>query len=68
MSNLITVAEAAKILGVVHSRVRQLLNRGEIKGVKTPTSSMYRGEWKINKDSLNEYLATRRKPGRPRTK
>lgn len=31
---LLTSAEAAQVLGVSHSRVRQLVNNGELHGVK----------------------------------
>lgn len=68
MTNLLTLPEAAKHSGLSESRLRHLLQDGVIRGLKTPGSNKYRGEWRVNRDSLNEYLATRRKPGRPRTK
>lgn len=68
MTPMLTVKEAALFTNLSVGRIRQLLTDKTIKAVKIPTTNKYRGEWRINKDSLINYLATRRKAGRPRTK
>jgi hypothetical protein len=68
MNTLLTLPEAVKYSGLSASRLRHLLQDGLISGVKTPAPNKYRGEWRVNKDSLTQYLATRKSVGRPRTK
>lgn len=63
---MLTVKEAAELTDLSVGRIRQLLTNKDIKGVKTPTTSKYRGEWRIDKPSLIQYMATRRSVGRPK--
>jgi excisionase family DNA binding protein len=66
MIESITTKKAAEMLDVEEAYVRQLLKKGKLTGVKTLTSNKYRGEWRVNKKSVLEYLAQRRKAGRPK--
>ena len=56
---LYTVTEAAPIAQRDRSRIRQALAAGEIRAVKVE------GLWLIESDSLQEWIDTPRKPGRP---
>lgn len=61
MSNpYVTTTEAAEILGVNESRIRQLAGKGTIKGVKRPPHD-YRGVWYLEVQSVYAYGAARRK-------
>lgn len=60
MGNLLTVAQAAKILNVHPSLVRRWIQRGAIKADKV-TNRLYL----IDESHLSEFQATKRKPGRP---
>jgi excisionase family DNA binding protein len=59
--DLITTKEAAKILGVTPSRVRQLLRQNLLGGHRLPA-----GLWLISNNDLAAYVETRRTAGRPR--
>jgi excisionase family DNA binding protein len=58
--DLLTTEQAAEILGVNGSRVRQLLRSGTLKG------SRFGRVWAVREEDLRAYMATRRKAGRPR--
>lgn len=53
------VTEASKILGISRTQVLRLLSDGIIAGNKVGN------RWAISQDAVDEYQATRRKPGRP---
>lgn len=61
IDELTTTREAAKVLGVTASRVRQLLRQDLLKGHRLPA-----GLWLISQDDLTEYQEKRRTAGRPR--
>lgn len=58
-SNWLTVAEAAQLLGVTDSRVRQLLISGELPGEK------FGSTWAIKKADVTRFSKIERKPGNP---
>jgi excisionase family DNA binding protein len=58
---LLSVADAASILGVVTSRIRTLLIKGKLRGEK------YGRDWMIRADDLREFEKTYKPTtGRPR--
>lgn len=61
MSNqYMTTKEAAEVLDVNESRIRQLALKGTIKGVKRPPHEQ-RGVWYLEIQSVYAYGAARRK-------
>jgi len=62
MGKLLSTTQAGEELGVSRQRVTQLINDNSLKAVRIGTF------WAIDKDDLEEYKATRRSSGRPRTK
>jgi hypothetical protein len=60
---MITVTEAARIAGVDPTRIRVLLKTGRVKG-KLITKRM----WLVNRDSLEQWIESPRKAGRPKNK
>lgn len=59
-SNLISVTQAAKELGLTPARVRQMCNRGEI-----PSAFRLGNSWAIPRAAV-ERLKFRPRPGRPK--
>ena len=57
---LLTVGEAVKRAGISGARIRKLLNAGRIMGTRVDDSL-----WLVNSQSLEAYLQSARKPGRP---
>ena len=57
MMKYITTSEAAKIIGCVDSRVRQLLRDGIIAGERVGR------DWLVERKSAEKYRDTERKPG-----
>ena len=57
---LLTIGEAVKRAGLSSARIRKLLNDGRIMGTRVDDSF-----WLVNGQSLEEYLESPRKPGRP---
>jgi len=55
---LMDVAEAAEVLGVTSSRVRQICRTGSL-------GQMVGSRWLIRRDELDAYAKTRRPAGRP---
>jgi excisionase family DNA binding protein len=51
--------DAADLVGLDRSRIRQLAIAGQVRAQKIG------GTWLIEKDSLEQWKATVRKPGRP---
>lgn len=66
MAEMLTVENASMISGLGVTRIRQLAHDGIVQAIKTPHRSEHRREWRINKESLLHYMATRRPVGRPR--
>ncbi len=58
---LLSVSEAATQSGLSRERIRKLLSEGRIMGTK-----LDRVTWVVNSQSLEDYMATPRRPGRPR--
>lgn len=58
----LTTKEAAKYLGVNESRIRQLCLDGTLKATKVPPHEQ-RGMWYIEKESVVQYSAKRRRRG-----
>ena len=56
---LLSVSEAAAKIGLSGARIRKALADGQIRGVRLETS------WLIEDQSLDEFMASPRKPGRP---
>jgi excisionase family DNA binding protein len=54
ISTLLTVAEASKYLGVAHRKIYQLIEWGEIRGVKLGRAV------KIEKESLDQFRDSRK--------
>jgi excisionase family DNA binding protein len=63
MSDLLTLREAAKILGVSYERVRTLVNEGRI-----PIADTSRRGRVIKREDLERFQRTRLPPGRPPTR
>lgn len=64
-STLLSVSEAAKVLGCTGARIRQLLLSGELKGIKA--TSAENALWLIPEGEVAEAAKReRRKGGRPR--
>ena len=57
--NLIDTKEASLLSGFTESYMRKLVQRGIVKGRKV------RRDWLINRESLEQFLASERKVGRP---
>ena len=57
----LTTREAAVILSVTCSRVRQLLRAADLKGYRLPA-----GLWLIKRQDVEDFKIDRRKAGRPR--
>ncbi|MBR50209.1 MAG: hypothetical protein CMA83_01335 [Euryarchaeota archaeon] len=57
----LTTREAACILDVTCSRVRQLLRSSDLKGYRLPA-----GLWLIKRQDVEDFKIDRRKAGRPR--
>lgn len=57
---LYSVSEAAVEAGLSGKSIRQAIANGQIRAVKVE------GMWLVESDSLRDYMATPRKPGRPR--
>ena len=57
---LYSVSEAAVEAGLSGKSIRQAIAHGQIRAVKVE------GMWLVESDSLRDYMATPRKPGRPR--
>lgn len=57
---LLTIGEAVKLAGVSGVRIRQLLNNGRIMGTRVDDTF-----WLVNSQSLQNYIDSPRKPGRP---
>lgn len=64
MEEFLTTEEVAKELGVSTSRVRQIVNSGELEAYRV--GDRYRGFWKIAPEAVAKYALNRRSPGRPR--
>ena len=58
---LLSVQEAATQAGLSRERIRFLLNGGRLMGTKLDRST-----WLVNSQSLEDYMASPRKPGRPK--
>ena len=58
---LLSVTEAAIQSGLSRERIRKLLNEGRIMCTK-----LDRVSWVVNSQSLEDYMASDRRPGRPR--
>ena len=58
---LLTVNEAATQSGLSRERIRKLLNEGRLMGTRIDTST-----WVVNSQSLQAYVDSPRRPGRPR--
>ena len=58
---LLSVSEAAIQSGLSRERIRKLLIEGRIMGTK-----LDRVSWLVNSQSLEDYVASPRRPGRPR--
>ena len=58
---LLSVQEAATQAGLSRERIRFLLNEGRLMGTKLDRST-----WLVNSQSLEDYMASPRKPGRPK--
>lgn len=58
MSQFITTTEAARIIGCVPSRVRQLLLSAKLKGER------HGRDWMVDRASAEAYRDTARRPGR----
>ena len=64
MSDTITTAAAADMLGVTHSYVCRLLRDGRIDGERIDT---LRGPvWRVSRASVERYASSPRKVGKPR--
>lgn len=59
LKNLLTADEAAQMMGTNDSRVRQLIAEGRLVAVKKGK------EWIIAKPSVERYLTTKSRRGRP---
>jgi hypothetical protein len=57
--DLIDTKEASLLSGFTESYMRKLVQRGIVKGRKV------RRDWLINRESLEQFLASERKVGRP---
>jgi len=53
----LSVTEAAEVSGFTTGWIRQLLIRGELKGVKIGR------DWRVTKSALQEYIEKERRPG-----
>lgn len=58
--HLLTVPEAAALLGVTEARVRQLCNKGRL-------GRKFGNQWAISRDELRQFALIPRNPGRPRS-
>lgn len=63
MAEQLTTRQAAALLGVGPAHVRYLLVQGVLRG--TRTGSRHRGEWSVDRQSVEAYM-TRTGPGKPR--
>lgn len=61
MDTLISSSEAAKVIGCVDSRVRQLLRAGTLAGRRVGR------DWLVDRASAEAYRDTDRRPGRKAT-
>lgn len=61
MNNIKTTKEAAELLGISTSRVRQLIRAGKIDAFRLPA-----GIWIIDQEELNNFSLLTRRAGRPK--
>ena len=62
MNNIKTTKEAAELLGISTSRVRQLIRAEKIKATRLPA-----GIWIIDQEELKSFSLLTRKAGRPKS-
>tara|TARA_R100000700_G_C3074465_1_gene83044 strand:- start:67 stop:279 length:213 start_codon:yes stop_codon:yes gene_type:complete len=62
MNNIKTTKEAAELLGISTSRVRQLIRAEKIKAIRLPA-----GIWIIEEEELKSFSLLTRKAGRPKS-
>tara|TARA_R100000329_G_C7518284_1_gene182716 strand:- start:263 stop:469 length:207 start_codon:yes stop_codon:yes gene_type:complete len=61
MNNIKTTKDAAELLGISTSRVRQLIRSGKLKALRLPA-----GVWLIEEEELKNFSSLTRSAGRPR--
>jgi len=61
MNNIKTTKDAAELLGISTSRVRQLIRSGKLNALRLPA-----GVWLIEEEELNNFSSLTRSAGRPR--
>ncbi len=62
-----TTEDVALALGVSTSRVRQILERGDIPGA-VRHGDRYRGWWEVDPEQVEFYKTIRKGPGKPKRK